>query len=262
MESSLSEKQGPNWLSLPRDVTLLIFTRLGAVEILKSAQRVCSSWLEICKDPLLWRIIDMRNLSSLSQWSFLLLNLKAMCRRAVDRSSGELVEIFLENSATSELLMYNAERLEFERDPLCVNVCSWWIRVLLCEEIEIECLSAQNDERVNEKLTLKSAHLKSRKIKILRIHGGHFSNSVLSRAASRLPLLEKLELSHCTFSKRYLKLIGRRCPHLKSLTLVSYHGYVVYIGYDKKVEFDEEAIAIAKHMSKPRHLKAFWNPGY
>ena len=29
MESSLSEEQGPNWLSLPPDVTLLIFTRLG-----------------------------------------------------------------------------------------------------------------------------------------------------------------------------------------------------------------------------------------
>lgn len=90
--------------------TVLIFTRLGAVEILKSAQRVCSSWFEICKDLLLWRTIDMRNLSSLSQWSFLLLNLKAMCRRAVDRSSGELVEISLEDSATSELLMYIAER--------------------------------------------------------------------------------------------------------------------------------------------------------
>lgn len=51
-------------------------------------------------------------------------------------------------------------RLEFEWDSLCVGVGSWQIRILIHNEIEIEYLSAQNDERVNEKLILKNAHLK------------------------------------------------------------------------------------------------------
>ncbi|KAM1054201.1 hypothetical protein FF1_001616 [Malus domestica] len=35
-------------------------TRLTTFEILTSAQMVCKVWFNICKNPLMWRTIDMR----------------------------------------------------------------------------------------------------------------------------------------------------------------------------------------------------------
>ena len=55
-------------------------------------------------------------------------------------------------------------KLEFELDPLRVSLNSWWIHILIRKEIEIEYLYAQNDERVNEKLTLKSAPMEMEKL--------------------------------------------------------------------------------------------------
>jgi hypothetical protein len=96
-----------NWLDLPRDVTASILLRLGAIEILKSAQLVCSLWRNLCKDPSMWRAVELRY--SGNRWGFPY-HLETMCRHAVDRSCGQLVDISIEYCGTDELLRHIADR--------------------------------------------------------------------------------------------------------------------------------------------------------
>lgn len=104
--SSSSENSPRNWLELPREVTASIMSRLVAVDILTSVQFVCKSWFEISKDPLIWRRIDMYKIGDLD----LDMDLVRMCRDAVDRSSGFLADINIENFGNDDLLEYIAER--------------------------------------------------------------------------------------------------------------------------------------------------------
>jgi hypothetical protein len=107
MESpSSSSEQYRNWLELPRDVTASILQRLGAIEILTSAQHVCKLWYNLCKDPSMWRTIEMLNCYNLMY----IYDLEKMCRRAVDRSSGQLRDINLEFFVNDDLLNYIANR--------------------------------------------------------------------------------------------------------------------------------------------------------
>ncbi|VFQ58891.1 unnamed protein product [Cuscuta campestris] len=92
------------FLKLPEDVIRNILCRLGAYEILKNAQRVCSSCRNICKDPSMWRFIDMKHLGDDDKY------LEAMCRLAVDQSKGQLTELHIDRFATDELLHYISER--------------------------------------------------------------------------------------------------------------------------------------------------------
>ncbi|KAJ9140847.1 hypothetical protein P3X46_031443 [Hevea brasiliensis] len=109
MDSLLPPPQEPyrNWVELTQDVTASILWKLGAVEILSAAQLVCSTWRSVWKDPSVWRSIDMRNLGDLWHMGY---GLKKMCRHAVDRSSGGLVDINIEYFGTDDLLKYIADR--------------------------------------------------------------------------------------------------------------------------------------------------------
>ncbi|CAE6137812.1 unnamed protein product [Arabidopsis arenosa] len=68
-----------NWTELPPELTSAILHRLGAIEILENAQKVCRSWRRVCKDPSMWRKIDMHNLGDLEDMDY---NLEIMCRHA------------------------------------------------------------------------------------------------------------------------------------------------------------------------------------
>lgn len=102
----------PNWVDLPQEITALILSRLGAVEIINTAQKVCTKWLDICKDPFMnfmWQSIDMWKLGDLH---IKLENddLEKMCMLAIDRSCDGLVDISIEYFCTDRLLIYMAPR--------------------------------------------------------------------------------------------------------------------------------------------------------
>ncbi|XP_022863162.1 F-box protein SKIP19-like [Olea europaea var. sylvestris] len=97
----------PPWLELPPEVTANILHRLGAHDMLKSAQEVCTTWRNVCKDPSIWRVIDMKNLGKYHDMS---VYLETTCRQAVDRSEGQLTDIYIDYFATDELLQYISER--------------------------------------------------------------------------------------------------------------------------------------------------------
>ncbi|XP_022762654.1 F-box protein SKIP19-like [Durio zibethinus] len=190
-----------NWLELPLDVTASILSRLGAIEILNSAQSVCCQWRKICKDPLMWRSIDMHKLGEVCDMDY---DLEKMCVHAVDRSCGNLLDINVEHFGSDELLIYIAERSGHLKR----------LRLVLCYNI---------------------------------------SDEGLSEAASKLPFLEELEISHCSISKDALETVGRCCPLLKSFKF-NIQGCRRF-----RVESDDDALAIAQTMPNLHNLQLFGN---
>ncbi|KAM3284638.1 putative F-box/LRR-repeat protein 9 [Capsicum chacoense] len=96
----------PPWVELPREITADILSRLGTVEILLNAQRVCSTWCNICHDPSMWRVIDMRN----DEDTYMEDVFDKLCRIAVDRSQGQLLKINIEYFGNHDLLQYITQR--------------------------------------------------------------------------------------------------------------------------------------------------------
>ncbi|XP_047943133.1 putative F-box/LRR-repeat protein 23 [Salvia hispanica] len=94
------------WIELPGDVTANILQRLGAEGVLKSAQKVCITWWKVSKDPDLWRVIDFSN----PRQGVFNDEYNVMCRRAVDRSQGQLVDLTIQYFGDDALLDYIVQR--------------------------------------------------------------------------------------------------------------------------------------------------------
>lgn len=201
------EEQLRNWLELPMEVTASIFSRLVATEILKTIQFVCKSWFDVCKDPLVWRKIDMYNIGETGSN----LSLDRMCRDAVDRSCGSLVDMNIEYFGNDALLKYITDSCD--------------------------------------------------KIKRLRLACCYYvSDEGLTEALAKLPLLEELDLTLCSFSTEPLEAAGRYCPRIRSLKLNCQACRPWHMDPDEELEINEESLAIAKHMPKLRHLQLLGNP--
>ncbi|GLT65003.1 hypothetical protein SLA2020_374600 [Shorea laevis] len=98
------ESETRNWLELPRELTVAILSRLRPVDILTGAQSVCSLCAK-CKDPSMWRSIDFHDYCYRP-----FRDLEDMCKRTLDRSKGDLVNINIEHFATNYLLECKTER--------------------------------------------------------------------------------------------------------------------------------------------------------
>lgn len=96
------------WAELPRELTASIVSRLAATEILRSAQFVCKSWKEACENPLVWRRINMYSIAEPAAPVDLALD--HLCRRAVDRSRGQLLGIGISYFGNDYLLGYITQR--------------------------------------------------------------------------------------------------------------------------------------------------------
>ncbi|OWM71286.1 putative F-box/LRR-repeat protein 23 [Punica granatum] len=207
--SSSAEEPSCNWLELPRDITAAILQRIGVVEILSNAQCVCTQWWSICREPSMWRTIYMG--SEAYPWEREHhRHLESMCRQAVDRSCGGLVDISILYFGTDELLTHIAAS---------------------CTQIKRLCL----------------------------VSCIGFSKGTISEIASKLSMLEDLELSYCSLLEETLEAVGRHCPHLKSLKY-NCHGY--YNGYCFRIPYigeDKGAHAIAKTMPELRQLQLVGN---
>jgi hypothetical protein len=102
---------GRDWSELPVDALVLVFARLGPVEILMGSGLVCRSWLQAAKEPELWRSVDMADHRVVEEMEGSALC--AMAKLAVDRSKGRL-EVFLgKYFVTDGLLKYIGHRYLF-----------------------------------------------------------------------------------------------------------------------------------------------------
>ncbi|XP_041994426.1 F-box protein SKIP19-like [Salvia splendens] len=96
----------PSWIDLPGDVTASILQRLGVEGMLTNAQKVCTTWWKVCKDPALWRVIDFSN----PRQGIFNDEYNVMCRHAVDRSQGQLVDLTIQYFGDDALLDYIVRR--------------------------------------------------------------------------------------------------------------------------------------------------------
>ncbi|KAL5730298.1 hypothetical protein ACHQM5_003137 [Ranunculus cassubicifolius] len=94
-------KEKRNWLELPRDILIHIFIKLGTVDVLYTAQRVCSLWRKISKEPQIFRSVDMRNHWHVFGGHDYHEPYAKMTTEALNRSCGELVEFSMEYFAKS-----------------------------------------------------------------------------------------------------------------------------------------------------------------
>uniref|UniRef100_A0A0E0ARV2 F-box domain-containing protein n=1 Tax=Oryza glumipatula TaxID=40148 RepID=A0A0E0ARV2_9ORYZ len=98
-----------DWSELPLDAVSVVFTKLGAVEVLMGAGLVCHSWLDAAKVPELWRTVDMAVLYR-DMGSKNLGILTAMGKRAVKRSNWQLEVFKGRDFITNQLLKYVGRR--------------------------------------------------------------------------------------------------------------------------------------------------------
>jgi len=123
-----------NWLELPRDVTANILQRLGTIEILSSACKVCPLWWNICKDPHMWRTIRTTRLDY-ARYNYGN-NLVKIFRTAVERSCGQVEDIDIEEIGTDDLLKHIVDNWYFTTDLISSShVCYIYIYITLFLEI-------------------------------------------------------------------------------------------------------------------------------
>ncbi|KAJ4754801.1 RNI-like superfamily protein [Rhynchospora pubera] len=101
---SLKERQ---WSELPSDILLKIFEKVGQINVLTKAIRVCRDWLEVARnDPILWRKVDMTYHGD----QFGPNDLEDIACVAVNWSAGQLEEFSAEKFGSGALLQYIASR--------------------------------------------------------------------------------------------------------------------------------------------------------
>ncbi|KAE8716892.1 putative F-box/LRR-repeat protein 23 [Hibiscus syriacus] len=212
-----------NWLELPFDVTASILSRLGAVEILNSAQNVCSQWRNICKDPSMWRSIDMRNSGDLWDMDY---DLEKMCIHAIDRSCGYLLDINVEYFGTDEILSYISERsvhLKRLRLVSCYNISDEGLskaalKLPFLEELEISYCSISKYSL--ETIGRSCPFLKTLKFNLQGYRRFHLESDDEALAiAQTMPELCHLQLFGNKLTNEGLQAILNGCPHLEYLDL-------------------------------------------
>ncbi|KAL1560363.1 F-box protein SKIP19-like [Salvia divinorum] len=96
----------PPWIELPGDITVNIFLRLALEDRLICAQKVCTTWWKVSKEPSLWRVINFSNpVQGIFNHDY-----NVMCRRAVDLSQGQLVNLTIQYFGDDALIDYIAHR--------------------------------------------------------------------------------------------------------------------------------------------------------
>ncbi|KAJ4876481.1 F-box protein SKIP19 [Raphanus sativus] len=215
-----------SWAELPPDLISSILLRLNTIQILEKAQKVCRSWRRVCKDPSMWRKVDMYNHGDLGSIGF---DLEIMCRHAVDRSQGGLLEIDLWYFGTDELLNYIADRsskLRSLRLIMCYQIGDKGFveavaKLPLLEYLEvtygsisIKSLKAAGQSCPN----LKKLRLNS-DFEPPRSYNDEFNDKQALGIAESMPELRHLQLVGNTLTNTGLTAILDGCPHLEDLDL-------------------------------------------
>ncbi|PIA42569.1 hypothetical protein AQUCO_02000189v1 [Aquilegia coerulea] len=224
-KTSEKKEESRNWLQLPRDVMFLIFTKLGAISILYSAQSVCSSWRNFSKESDLFRSIDFRN-----PWEFLdenVIDVKKLAKEAVVRSDRKLIEISLEDFCTDDLLDYIVEkssnsikclRLLFCDEVSITSLIEFVRKNSLLEEFEL-CHSPCSGELIEELgrtcLQLKCFRLSCVAFRFMRVESDEEAFAI----AEFMTQLRRLQLFGNKLTNNGLEAILDECTHLEYLDL-------------------------------------------
>ncbi|XP_057763924.1 F-box protein SKIP19-like [Salvia miltiorrhiza] len=222
-----SSASPPPWIELPGDVTANIMQMVGAEGMLMSAQQVCSTWWKACKDPALWRVIDLFNPDSDSRT--VEKKYVAMCRRAVDRSQGQLVDLTIKFFGDGELINYVADRSQNLKRLKLVSGNEMSVRALIqpiekfgqLEELHLTTpwISAHQIEAIGHSCSkLKSFSYNKRGSRYYTFEG--FDENVYAEAIGKcMPNLHHLQLVAHKMGNKGLEAILDGCPRLESLDI-------------------------------------------
>ncbi|XP_004304708.1 PREDICTED: putative F-box/LRR-repeat protein 23-like [Fragaria vesca subsp. vesca] len=207
-------------------------------------------WRQICKDPIMWHTIDMRNRG------YECYDLVKMCCYAIDRSCGNLVDISIDHFGTNRLLKYitdSSSRIKRLRLALCKRISDEGLievakKLPLLEDLEISLcrLSSKSLEVVGCSCPLlKSfklnrltdaeyddviAHTKKNEeafaiartmhgLHHLQLFGNELTNEGLKAILDGCPQLESLDLRYC-YNLNLKGPLGKRCSEqIKKLWL-------------------------------------------
>ncbi|CAI9262586.1 unnamed protein product [Lactuca saligna] len=218
-DPSLPMKESPKWLEIPHELMVNIFQRLRTLELLNGAMKVCTSWWRICKDPAIWKVIDV------DSWDVCHTNydLEMLTKKAVDLSCGELTDLSIKGFGTDDLLDYMLIRSSK------LNSLSLWC----CFDITGSGLR-RSVKRVPqlEKLHLTSISINIEDIKVIgrncpqlksfemdmTITGSFikYDDDALA-IANNMPELRHLQVFGSKMTNYGFKAILNGCPHLESL---------------------------------------------
>ncbi|KAF3341708.1 putative F-box/LRR-repeat protein 23 [Carex littledalei] len=226
-----------NWAELHTGVLMVIFLKMGVMDLLRGAGCVCRSWRKVAKEePDLWRSIDMTNHGYGSD-AFMLTD---PTRLAIDRSSHRLEEFSLEylgdrcNKKNNHFINYCYRTSVLKK--LCLISCYQVSEEAIAETAkrqplleEIQITFGSFEEKVTEIVGKECPQLKSFK----------FNNSWFNMPPPHPDDVdeevfdddEALGIAKTMHQLRHLQLIGNRltneglkaildgCPHLETLDI-------------------------------------------
>nr|GEV52671.1 hypothetical protein [Tanacetum cinerariifolium] len=187
-----------NWLELPSDIMANILYRVGVYDILENAQKVCTTWRKICKDPAMWRVISMHTRGDPRTRP----TLREMCKHAVDRSQGQLRDLAIIDFVDYELLEYVAERSKlslYDWEISEEEICAAGRYCPLLKTLRLNQNAYRLNLRDDESITRQ--------------------NAMAIAIGKTLPALRHLELIGNGMSDIGLKAILDGCCHLETLDL-------------------------------------------
>ncbi|CDY22112.1 BnaA09g01410D [Brassica napus] len=223
-----------NWSELPFELMSSILCRLDLIGVFENAQKVCTSWRRVCKDPAMWRKIDMYNLGLDLGY-----NPEIICRHAVDRSQGGLVEINIWHFGTDSLLNYiadssrNLRSLKFALiSPITTEgLTKALVKLPLLEELELFYNRLLEDSL--KAVGQSCPNLKTLKLNCLGIAPPwHVSDDDALAIAETMHGLRFLQLFANGLTDVGLKAILDNCPDLEHLDLR--HCFNVHFSGDLK----------------------------
>ncbi|KAL6627721.1 hypothetical protein ACP70R_031447 [Stipagrostis hirtigluma subsp. patula] len=225
-----------DWAELPPDLISAVFHRLGPVQIMLAADKVCRSWRRAARDePDLWRRIDMRGYRELSSRD--LVDLHKMAVDAVLRSQGQCEAFCGEGSnVNDDFLRILADQAPSLKTLILVKCEKVSKRGFLeavrkfpqLEELELsECWRAYYQQgilKVVAKACPKLKHLRHKRFRPyyrFEYEGGVDSEAMV---IATMHELRSLQLYHNKLTTKGLAAILDNCLKLESLDLRDCHG--------------------------------------
>ncbi|CAH8276926.1 unnamed protein product [Arabidopsis lyrata] len=222
--SLMKDEEPRNWAELPSELTFSILNRLGAIDILENAQKVCTSWRRVSLDPLMWRKIDMHYLGDMGSMIY---DFESMCRHAVDRSQGGLVEIDIWHFGTDDLLNYIADRssnLRSLRLAMCNQITDEGVTEAVVKLPLLEDLDVSFCAFLGESLRVVGQSCPN--LKTLKLNRSPGIDCFLFRPninaiviAESMPNLRHIQLFGNEINNTGLNAILDGCPHVEHLDL-------------------------------------------
>ncbi|KAI3680980.1 hypothetical protein L6452_35760 [Arctium lappa] len=217
-DPSSTMEETPNWLEMPDEIIGIILQRLGVVEILITAQKVCTAWRRICKDPAMWKVIDMHHSFDDCDTDY---DIEQLTKQAVVRSCGELIDISLECFGTDDLLDYisrSSSKLKCLRLTNCDDITRNGLTHALKMLPHLETLQVFNVSICSEDIEVIGRSCPNLKSFMKKTHFIEYGADALA-IANNMPALRHLQLFGCTVPDDCLQAILHGCPHLESLDL-------------------------------------------